>query len=102
MNNAAYHHVARSAIFARRLWSDHRVWLATVAILAGVTLIDPSQGAESLGFAAEALMKTAPYLLLSIGLAAYAGKSRVFVLYIALALSGSLASGLLFQVWVGS
>lgn len=73
MSNAAYHNAGRGAVFARRLWSDHRVWLATAAILAGVTLFDPSQGAESVSFAAEALMNTAPYLLLSIGLAAYAG-----------------------------
>jgi uncharacterized membrane protein YraQ (UPF0718 family) len=38
-----------------------------------VALIDPAQGVESLDFAARALLETAPYLLLSIGLAAYAG-----------------------------
>ncbi|WP_298856949.1 permease [uncultured Sulfitobacter sp.] len=63
----------RSAMFARRLWSDYRVWLTAAFILALVTLLDPVQGAASLGFIAKALMTTAPYLLLSIGLAAYAG-----------------------------
>jgi uncharacterized membrane protein YraQ (UPF0718 family) len=63
----------RGTGLARRLWSNHRVWFATAAILAVVALIDPAQGVESLDFAARALLETAPYLLLSIGLAAYAG-----------------------------
>ncbi|MEL6587230.1 MAG: permease, partial [Pseudomonadota bacterium] len=58
---------------ARRLWSDHRIWLVTAAILLLVTIMDPAQGVESLRFTGQALLQTAPYLLLSIGLAAYAG-----------------------------
>jgi len=73
MSDAAYPSLERGAAFARRLWSDHRVWLATAAIFAVVTLLDPAQGADSLGFTARALLETAPYLILSIGLAAYAG-----------------------------
>lgn len=73
MTDATQAQPSRGAAFARRLWSDYRVWLTTAAILAFVTAFDPSQGAESLGFVVSALLATAPYLLLSIGLAAYAG-----------------------------
>lgn len=59
----------------RHLWSNERVWFATAAILAVVALANPAQGAESLAFTARALVETAPYLLLSIALAAYAGAS---------------------------
>lgn len=65
--------VGRSAALTRLLWSDHRVWLFTAAILAVLAVIDPAQATQSLGFTAKALLQTAPYLLLSIGLAAYAG-----------------------------
>ena len=73
MSDLAHPPRGRGAAFARRLWSDHRVGLATAAILAVVTLLDPAQGADSLGFTAKALLETTPYLLLSIGAAAYAG-----------------------------
>ncbi len=65
----------RYSTFLRRMWADHRVWFATVAILALVTALDPAQGVSSVGFTAQALLHTAPYLLLSIGLAAYASAS---------------------------
>lgn len=56
-----------------RLWQDHRVWIVTAIILALVTILDPQQGTASIGFASQALLQTSPFLLLSIGLAAYAG-----------------------------
>ena len=73
MSDAAHPPLGRGAATARRLWSDHRVWLATAAILAVVTALDPVQGTASLGFTARALLETAPYLLLSVGVAACAG-----------------------------
>ncbi|MCK0168598.1 permease [Jannaschia sp. S6380] len=73
MTDSAHPPLDRGLAFARRLWSDHRVWLLTVAILAVVAVLDPAQGADSIGFTARALLGTAPYLLLSIGVAAYAG-----------------------------
>ena len=60
---------------ARRLWRDGRVWLASMAILALVALLDPAQGHASLLFTADALLGTAPFLLLSVAMAAYAGAS---------------------------
>ena len=71
------HHppISRGAAIARAIWSDHRVWLATAAILGVVALFEPSQGATSIAFTSRALLQTAPYLLLSIGVAAYASAS---------------------------
>jgi uncharacterized membrane protein YraQ (UPF0718 family) len=53
---------------------DH-VWLATALIMAILFTVMPTQGWESLSFAAGNLLETAPYLMLSIGIAAYAGAS---------------------------
>jgi uncharacterized membrane protein YraQ (UPF0718 family) len=60
---------------ARFAWSDARVWLASAVILALLFAADPAQGGASAVFTLEALLETAPYLLLSIGIAAYAGAS---------------------------
>jgi uncharacterized protein len=57
----------------RHLRRDQRVWLASGLILVLLAAFDPPQAASSAGFAASALLKTAPYLLLSIGIAAWAG-----------------------------
>ncbi len=58
---------------ARELWQNHSVWFVSALILALLAIFDPPQAAESAGFAVAALLKTAPYLLLSIGMAAWAG-----------------------------
>ena len=55
------------------IWNRHRVWLVIAAILAALFLASPSQGVESAWFTLDALLGTAPYLLLSILIAAYAG-----------------------------
>jgi uncharacterized membrane protein YraQ (UPF0718 family) len=52
---------------------NQRVWLASAAILAILAIFDPMQAADSAVFAGVALLKTAPYLLLSIAIAAWAG-----------------------------
>ncbi|MDR9394954.1 permease [Roseovarius sp. SYSU LYC5161] len=57
----------------RSLWINQRVWLASAAILAILAIFDPMQAADSAVFAGAALLKTAPYLLLSIAIAAWAG-----------------------------
>ncbi len=59
----------------RTTWTDARVWLASAAILGLIFAADPAQGGASATFTLEALLETAPYLLLSIGIAAYAGAS---------------------------
>ncbi|KJS16709.1 MAG: permease [Hoeflea sp. BRH_c9] len=57
----------------RHLWRDQRVWLASAFILAVLAVFDPTQAAESALFAGGALVNTAPFLVLSIAIAAWAG-----------------------------
>ena len=57
----------------RSLWKDQRVWLASAAILAVLAVLDPSQARDSALFAGGALLNTAPFLILSIAIAAWAG-----------------------------
>ena len=52
-----------------------RVALAILAILAALALADPAQAPASLRFMAGALASVAPWLLLSVGIAAYAAAS---------------------------
>jgi uncharacterized membrane protein YraQ (UPF0718 family) len=52
-----------------------RVVAAILAILAALALLDPPQAAAAARFAAEALAGVAPWLLLSVGIAAYAAAS---------------------------
>lgn len=57
----------------RHLWHDHRVWLASALILTLLAVFDPAQSAASALFAGRALLGTAPFLILSIAIAAGAG-----------------------------
>lgn len=61
--------------FLRNVWEKERVWLATALILLAVYMFNFAQGWASTLFVLDALIGTAPFLLLSIGLAAYAGAS---------------------------
>lgn len=90
----------RSAL--RPLWQEQRVWLASALILAALAVFDPPQAADSALFAGRALAGTAPFLMLSIAIAAWANATgadnliaRAFtgapLLMIAL---GALAGGL--------
>ena len=84
----------------RRAWIGHRVWFATVAILAILFVFDRSQGIESIGFTLEALINTAPFLLLSIAVAAYATASGADNL-IARAFTGSPLTMIVFAAALG-
>ncbi len=53
-------------------WEDYRVWLASVAIVAVLAILDPEQALDSVLFAADAVLETAPFLVLSIVIAAWA------------------------------
>jgi len=57
----------------RHLWHDQRVWLASAAILGALALFDAPQALASARFAGNALLTTAPFLILSIAIAAWAG-----------------------------
>ncbi|MEM0935830.1 MAG: permease [Pseudomonadota bacterium] len=51
---------------------EHRVWAASLAIVGVTALFSLSQAAESIVFAASALLHTAPFLVASIVIAAWA------------------------------
>lgn len=55
--------------------SVDRVLLAVLAILAVLALVDAGQAARSLAFTAQALLGVAPWLALSVAIAAYAAAS---------------------------
>ncbi len=56
-----------------RLLKEERVWLVSAALLLVIFLLSPAQGAISAAFLAQNLINVAPFLLLSISIAAYAG-----------------------------
>ncbi|SRR6056297_1819372 len=93
---------ARGAVFDlwRRLWPGEQVWLASAAILTALLILDPAQARESAVFATANLVEVAPYLLLSIGLAAYAGATGADGL-IARAFTGAPAAMILFAALAG-
>ncbi|MEB8389367.1 permease [Rhodobacteraceae bacterium KMM 6894] len=57
----------------RHVWQDQRVWLASALIMGILMVVDPPQAITSAVFAGSALMSTAPFLILSIAIAAWAG-----------------------------
>lgn len=73
-----------------RLWTKEKVWLLSAALLIILFLLAPGQGAISAEFAARNLIEVAPFLVLSIGIAAYAGATGADGL-IARAFTGSPA-----------
>lgn len=75
MTEAVLRWTGRGSEIAHRLWSNERVWFAAALILLVTAVLDPAQGVESLRFVAGNLLETAPYLIASIALAAYAGAS---------------------------
>lgn len=58
-----------------RIASRQRVWLTSLAILLVLFVLDPGQAQSSIWFTADALYGTAPFLVLSIAVAAYATAS---------------------------
>ncbi|MEM9732964.1 MAG: permease [Pseudomonadota bacterium] len=55
------------------LLNRERVWLVSAALLIALFIFSPEQGAESAKFTAANLLNVAPFLIMSIGIAAYAG-----------------------------
>ena len=73
MYKLTHHSLAFESDVLKSIWTAHRVWLVTTAILLAVLTINIDQGVASTLFVFDALIGTAPYLLLSVVLAAYAG-----------------------------
>jgi uncharacterized membrane protein YraQ (UPF0718 family) len=61
----------RSTLY--HIWQDQRVWLASALILLALAVFDTPQATDSAVFAANALLSTSPFLILSIVIAAWAG-----------------------------
>ena len=59
----------------RWIGSTDRVWIASALIVAALFVLAPAQGKASVVFTLTSLWTTAPYLVLSIAVAAYAGAS---------------------------
>ncbi len=72
----------------QNLWKRHRVWLASAVILLIVAAVSPRQALDSTLFTVSALWRTAPFLILSIAIAAWAGATGADSL-IARAFTGS-------------
>ncbi len=74
MTNACCTQTQRPSVVAM-IWKDQRVWLASIVIFALLLIFDRTQAFASLEKVVVSLTHTGPYLLLSIGIAAWAGAS---------------------------
>ncbi|MCC5969663.1 MAG: permease [Pararhodobacter sp.] len=83
------------------IWRRGRVWLASVLVLAVVALVEPAQAGRSATFAVTALGSIAPFLLLSILFAGWAGATGADAL-IARAFTGAPAAMILFGALAGA
>lgn len=86
--------------FAHHLWTREKVWLFSAGLLSVLFLLVPTQGLTSAQFAAQNLFEVAPFLILSIAIAAYAGASGADGL-IARAFTGSPAVMILIAAAAG-
>ena len=66
---------AGAVTWPRKAMDLDRAWLAVAAVIAGVAVFDPGQVRPSAAFTAEAVVGVLPFLMLSVGLAAYAKAS---------------------------
>lgn len=82
------------------VWKRERVWLFSLGMLMLLFVVVPTQGIATAGFVLGNVWSTAPYLLLSIALAAYAGATGADNL-IARAFSGSPAKMIFFAALAG-
>lgn len=92
---------ARVAEWLKRVWERGQVWLASLAILVALLVVVPQQGVASAVFVAGNLADVAPFLVLSIGIAAYAGATGADGL-IARAFTGSPTAMILLAALFGA
>ncbi|WP_299414977.1 permease [uncultured Sulfitobacter sp.] len=79
---------SRTSEMLARLWMTEKVWLFSASLLAVLLIFAPELGQSTVGFAAQNLLNVAPFLVLSVGVAAYAGATSADAL-IARAFTGS-------------
>ena len=75
---------------AQRLWMGEKAWLASAGLLIALLVFAPAQGVASAEFAVRNLIAVAPFLVLSIAIAALAGATGADAL-IARAFTGAPA-----------
>lgn len=85
----------------RRIWAREKPWLASAAILLVLLAADPGLAGRSAGFALTNLIDVAPFLLLSVGVAAWAGATGADRL-IAKAFTGSAPVMILLAALAGA
>jgi len=78
-----------------------RTWLAVAILFTGLALLAPAQAYSSLNFTAEALLGIAPFLALSVGLAAYVKASGAEHLIVR-AFQGRVVTMVLFSAAAGA
>lgn len=86
--------------FAYWLWTKEKVWLFSAGLLGMLLIFAPTLGATTASFAAQNLLNVAPFLTLSVGIAAYAGATGADGL-IARAFTGAPAIMILIAAGVG-
>ena len=101
MSLLATHPPATIGAATRNLLRNAKVWLTSAAIIALLAIFDPAQISVTIGFAAANLVHIAPFLLLSVTIAAYTNASGADGL-IARAFSGSPATMIMFAALAGA
>jgi len=83
-----------------QVWHNEKVWLVSAGILTLLFIFAPQLGITTIGFVAQNLANVAPFLALSVGIAAYAGATGADGL-IARAFTGSPMVMILIAAAVG-
>ena len=91
---------SRIADLMYRLWAKEKVWLFSAGLMTALFVFAPNLGVSTAGFAAQNLLNVAPFLILSVGIAAYASATGADGL-IARAFTGSPAIMILIAAAVG-
>ncbi|WP_417598474.1 permease [Pararhodobacter oceanensis] len=100
MSDASLTPRSRASALGHHLWAKEKVWLASAALLAALLVFAPELGVSSAGFVVQNLLNVAPFLALSVGIAAYAGASGADGL-IARAFTGAPAMMILIAALMG-
>ncbi|MEO0922165.1 MAG: permease, partial [Pseudomonadota bacterium] len=91
---------SRTGVVLQQLWTNEKVWLVSASILILLLIFTPALGLTTIGFIIQNLTNIAPFLALSIGIAAYAGATGADGL-IARAFTGSPIVMILLAAVVG-
>lgn len=100
MNEVTLNANSRAANLALQLWAKEKIWLFSAGLIAVLLIFAPSLGGTTVKFAAQNLLHVAPFLVLSVGIAAYAGATGADGL-IARAFTGSPAVMIMIAAAVG-